>query len=550
METKGLIFMSKAARLSKASFLLLAVSAMLASPLSAREAAPEFRKNETGLSRDFFEQNLFYDTTRYLRFDVLYRAVTGKKLRAADVNIYDEVPDNMFFTNRHGRKAMTLEELARGYRENEGPDAAGNFQLFKGRFGEFNSRLFSKDSRGDAYLLKFDPIISPELGSGAEMIASRIYYALGYSVPQNTLLALDRSQIEAAPNARIVDSSGFKRKLTPEKLEKSLLYAAQNGEGKYRVVASKVIQGDLKGGFAFQGRRRNDPNDRFDHETLREIRALRVFGAWLNHTDLRSHNSIDVVVEKDGKKTLKHYLVDMDAALGAESHGAKPANFGYEHFIDYGETLKAVFALGLLEKPWQRRWREADNKETLWAAGYFDSRYFEPQKFKSQLPNLAFKDLTRADGFWAAKLIINFTNEQIAAIVKTAEYSDPKVTEDVTRVLQERRDIIGRYWFTAANPLDAFEFQQGKLTFKDLGVKHGFFKAEETEYHAEVYKDNESKKNFLATITSKEDSFSVNPSWGNNLLLKVTTSRASEKPGAWVLVQIRDGKIAGIKHQD
>lgn len=554
MEMKGPIFMLKHARRFKIfvwAVLLTASAVLCPSAKAAGKAAaePEYSKNETGLLRDFFEQNIFYDTTRYLRFDYLSRTVTGKKLRAAGVNIYDEVPDNTFFTNRHARTPMTAEEMARGYRENEGPDAAGSFHIYKGRFAEFNSRVFAKDSRGGAYLLKFDPLISPEIGSGAEMIASRIYYALGYSVPQNTLVVLKREQIQAAPDARVVDSSGFKRKLTPDKLERSLLSAAQNEEGNYRAVASKLIEGDIKGGFAFQGRRRNDPDDPYDHETRREIRALKVFGAWLNHTDLRSHNSIDVVVEQDGKKILKHYLVDMDAALGAESHGAKPANFGHEHFIDYGETLKAIMALGLLEKPWQRRWREVEHKEDLWAAGYFDNRYFEPQKFKTQLPHLAFKDLTLADGFWAAKLIMNFTDEQIAAIVKTAEYSDPEVTETVTRVLTERRDIIGRYWFTEANPLDAFELKDGKLTFLDLGVKYGFFKAEDTVYYAEVFKQNESKKNFLISTTSKEPFLSLESSW-NDAVLKIRISRSSGKPGPWVLVSVKDGKITGIKHQD
>jgi len=116
--------------------------------------------------------------------------------------------------------------------------------------------------------------------------------------------------------------------------------------------------------------------------------------------------------------------------------------------IDYGEATKAFLTLGWWEKPWQKRWMESDERITKSpAVGYFDNRYFDAGKFKTQLPYFAFKDLSRADGFWAAKIIMSFTDDDIRSIVETGKYSDPEDAEEVANVLIERRDLIGKYWF-------------------------------------------------------------------------------------------------------
>ena len=61
----------------------------------------------------------------------------------------------------------------------------------------------------------------------------------------------------------------------------------------YRVVASKGITGKDVGPFKYYGTRPDDPNDIHPHEHRRELRAMRVFGAWLNHDDSRAINTRD-----------------------------------------------------------------------------------------------------------------------------------------------------------------------------------------------------------------------------------------------------------------
>lgn len=548
---KGHNCMLKAARLFKAGFIAVLVGVIVCQEAWAAEAV-EFKRNKTSLGRDVFEQNIFYEGTHWLRLDRLYRGIFHKKQRAKDVNVFDEVPDNTFFTNRRGRKALSRKALTRGFRLDDGPDTTGALKIQKAKFGEINSRIWVKDLQGNAYLLKFDP--ADYLGSptGAELIANRIYYALGYNVSQNTLLEVGASQLVPDEGAQVSDGTGFTKPLTSEKLQEYLLFIPQTDEEEYRALASKIIPGELRGAVKFQGRRRNDPDDLYDHENRRTLRALRVFASWLNHTDLRPENYLDVLQEEDGKRVLKHYVIDTDCALGAEAYGAKPPHFGHEYFIDYGETLKAIFSLGLWEKPWQARWRENQEKTYSSAVGYFDNHHFNPGKFRPQLPSYAFKDLTRADGFWAAKLIMSFTNKDIAALAKAGEYSRSVDEEYIAKVLTTRRDLVGRYWFSQAAPLDQFDLQGSKLVFEDLAVKYGF--ENQGIYHAEVFSKIGKKRKKITEVSVNTPEILLQDSWissGSQSELSIRVSRSQDAPRSpYVRVQISGGNISGIAHQD
>ena len=59
------------------------------------------------------------------------------------------------------------------------------------------------------------------------------------------------------------------------------------------------------------------------------------------------------------------------------------------------------------------------------------------------------------DAFWAARQVMAFTDDEIRAIVRTGQYSQP--AEDwITATLIERRNRIGRTFFTKVLPLDHF----------------------------------------------------------------------------------------------
>ncbi len=519
-------------------------------PVFGTETAA-FKKQETGLYPDVFNQNFYYEGTNLLHLDRLYRYLFRRDVHAANVNVFDEVPDSSFFSNRHARKRLSTQELKDGPKETDGPDLSDKMTITSGKFEGLHPGFFVQDRKGDKYLLKFDDIDSFELVTAAEVIASRFYHAIGYNVPQYTISVFSPEKLVPGEGAKVYDDSGFKRDLTQSRLEEYLLFVPQNEDGNYRASASKILAGKNKGSMRFKGRRKNDPEDPVDHQRRREIRALPVFASWLNNYDVRESNTLEMLVEENGRQTLKHYFIDFNSTLGGGS--AKPM-FTHEHMIDYGEAFKAFLALGLWEKPWQKRWKETGEKITKSpAVGYFDNRYFDPGDFKTQLPYFAFKDMTRADGFWAAKIIMSFTDEDIQAVVQTGAYSDPSDAAEVARVLIERRDLIGRYWFDQATPLTDFESDNNQLQFKDLAVENGFRDAQTTTYKVDVIGRKGSKRKQITSLTSGTASIPLDAGWWSQyeqIDLLIRAVRGSSKPNPYVLVELDSQGVAGVLHED
>ncbi len=525
---------------------------VLSPVVQAQEA--EFSKQEAGLYSDVFNDNIYYEFTDYLNFANLYRKITHKKTHAANVNLYDEVPDSTFYTNRHARKRLSADELSRGALTGSGPDLSAPLTVISGKSEGLHPGFFVRDSRGDVYLFKFDPPDNLELTTSAEVIVSRIYHALGYNVSQSTIALVDPSQFKPAPDATFYDHRGFKSPLKQEDLDELLLFIPYTEDGKLRASAIKFVEGDIKGPFSFRGRRHNDPDDLVPHENRREIRALRVFSSWVNNYDVRRSNTLQALVAENGNPHLKNYIIDYNASLGAGTHEAKPPMFTYEHMLDYGEAAKAYFSAGFWEKPWQKKWREAGEKTGSPAVGYFDNRTFDPGKYKVQLPARAFKSLTHADAFWAAKIIMTFSDEDIRTLVKTGQYTSKDDEAEIARVLIERRDLIGRYWFAKANPLDEFDLSGGKLIFTDLAVQYAFEKAGNSVYQAEVLGASGKKNSWITSVESAETAIAIDPSWFSanetvQIVLR-TARKGTAKVSPAVTVTLSRDSVQDIIHQD
>lgn len=516
--------------------------------------AAEIDKNQTGFYKDFFDQNIYYEATQFLRFDRLYRKVFNKKKSAGMVNIYDEVPDSDFFTNRHGRKRLSSVDLEKGFAENKSIDLSGKLTVISGKSEGLHPGFFVKDASGHQYLLKFDAAEAPELVTAAEVIASRFYYAIGYHVPEYNIVNFTLDQIAPAADARIIDSTGFSKKLTEEKLQEFMLFIPQDGEGRYRASATRIVEGEKLGYFPFLGIHNGVQNDLVEHEDRRDVRALRVFSSWINNTDVREANTLAMGVT-DGSSATQNYLIDFNSALGGSAGGVKPPMFAHEYLIDYGEISKAALSLGFWKKPWQKRWDEVSEQfqGSSTSVGYFDNRYFNPGKFKTQLPYYAFKDLTLADAFWAVKIIMTFTNDDVRAMVKAGRLPGTEDEKQIADTLIERRDIIGKYWFLKANSLDDFNIEGNKLTFKDLAVDYGFAASDQTSYKIETCSLENSKCKNLTASESANPSIDVTSSASatNPVRFAIRIQRAGAKrlsPAVWV--DWDGSKIISIKHQD
>jgi len=521
-----------------------------ASRASAGETI-KFDENETSFYSDLFDQSIYSEGINQLDLGRWGRKFFGRKLSSKNVNVFDEVPDSGFFTNRQGRERLSPEALEKGYQENSGPDMSKPLQVIAAEQRGIYPRFWVRDAQGDEYLLEFDPQGNMELATGAEIIASRFYYALGYTVPQFSILQIRPDQFQVAPEATTWEDTGFKKGLSQKRLEEYLMVLPQNAESLYRASACKTMKGDPRGPFSFESRRKDDPADLVNHRDRREIRALGVFASWLNHYDLRESDTLDVSVEEGGKAVLKHYIVDFNGALGSTLEGSKEPMLGYEHMIDYGETFKSVLAFGFREKPWQKKWRLAGEKiQGSPAVGYFTNDLFDPAGYKTQFPYEVFRLMTRADGFWAAKLLMRFSDEDIRTMVKAGQYSNTKDFETVARTLIERRDMIARYWFSQASPLDNFLFSAGQLSFKDLAVDHGMASKEESVYRVEVMRDGQK----IADFETKEPVTNVRPEWipaGGTAKILFRVGRISDKKvNPPVAVLLNAEGVQGIRHED
>jgi hypothetical protein len=386
-------------------------------------------------------------------------------VRASNVNTIDEVPDSSWFTNRIGARSMSVEEIVRGPFTDH-PPTAGPWTIIAGKTEGITPGLTIRDSAGRDYFVKFDPPSNPEMATGAEVVTTRFFHALGFHVPENYLATLRPDDLRIDPAATVRGISGRKRSFTRDDLRIVLGKAAERKDGTYRVTASLRLSGKDLGPFRYAGTRPDDPNDIFMHEHRRELRGLRVFAAWLNHDDSRSINSRDFLVERDGRRIVWHYLIDFGSTLGSGSTQAQSPRAGNEYIWEARPTFITMLTLGLYVRPWLK----VDYPE-IPAVGRFEAGFFRPDQWKPEYPNPAFDNARPDDEFWAARHVLAFSDEAIAAVVKTGEYSDPDASAYLTQVLVTRRDKILQHWLNQVLPLvDLALSPDGTLSFRNIAI--------------------------------------------------------------------------------
>ena len=411
--------------------------------------------------------NQYYDLVENSYAERGERNKKGHIVPAQGVNTMGEPVDPAWYTPRHYFKPMSEEELVRGAGGNNPPSANGSWTVVSAKSEGISAGFVMTDDKGDRYFVKFDPVTNPEMATGAEMISSRIFHALGYNVPDNYLISVTRERLVLGPSVTLTDADGRKRAMKNRDLDKLLAKVPKTKNGQYRALASLQIPGKPVGPFKYFGTRHDDPNDVVPHEHRRDLRGLFVFCAWLNHNDSRAINNFDALVTEAGIQYVRHFLQDLGATLGSASTYEKAAARGAEYYLDFKPAPLQMASLGLAVPYWERA-KFPDNR----SVGGFDSAVFRPDQWIPDYPNSAFLNRLPDDDFWAAKQVMAFTNEQIRAIVKVAQFSDPAAEKYVADTLIARRDKIGKTFFPKVLPLDRFAIENGKLVFRDLAQEH------------------------------------------------------------------------------
>jgi hypothetical protein len=412
------------------------------------------------------------------------------KQEALNTNNFDEVADSSWFTNRLGRRAMSQEELRRGPNTSGGPDPTGPWTIVRAKSEGKTPGFVIEDARGDRYLLKFDPPGYPDLVTGAETIGTKIVHAMGYNVAENYIVEFDPDILKISPKATNKTRYGKTVPFTQADLDDLICRTAEMGGGRYRALASKLIEGKILGPFPLRGRRWSDKNDHIPHEHRRELRGFAIAAALLNNSDTKEANSLDTFIKTgpEEKGYVRHYILDLGNSLGSASDGPK----GKKHLDDYQFNAKKVCASLLTFGGYQPDWDRVEDPG-MESVGVFESKYFEPKKWRPSYPNPGFQNMTERDAFWGAKILTKLSDEDIRAIVAEAKYSDPRAADYIAKTLIERRNKIGAYWLSRIAPLDNFKLEnqagETSLAFDDLMVQAGVAASGSANYRYRLIQD-------------------------------------------------------------
>jgi hypothetical protein len=373
-----------------------------------------------------------------LFYEVVHSSLFGGGASSGDAwnaDPFDGVVNSTWFEHRNSVSPLTPDDIRRGPQRLDGPDTSGPLTVTSIKAEGVTPGFNAKDAAGERWIIKFDPPDKPELASGAEVVATNLVWAAGYNTPENYVFLLN-------PDNLALDDD----------------------------LESRFLDGVPLGPFSYSGVRFDDPNDVIPHEHRRELRGLYSVAAWLNHTDVKAGNSLDMFIPAARQPAggtrigyVRHNLIDFGSTLGSAAFDRHIARDGVEHSLDLNMMKRRLFSFGLYRAYWQKN----PTPETPPALGYYSLDNYDPGDWRPNLPNAAFGSATPADAYWGAKLVMSFTDQQLAGAVDAAQYSDPANARQLLEVLRQRRDATGRYWFAQVSPIENVAIEDGVLTFDD-----------------------------------------------------------------------------------
>jgi len=412
----------------------------------ARAATAPPKPTNLSYLYDAFDNSFPRPVARQLDPARWVRKIGHNPREAANVDENDQVRlPSTWWQPRVGFVPVTAEQMLAGPGPGHGP-APGRWQVTKAKTQGVTPGFFVKDASGKTFILKFDPPDHPEMASSADVIVSHLFWAAGYNVPDNAIVTFRAESLDVAPNASVTDASGRKQPMSREDLTRILGRVRPQPDGSYRAMSSRLLGGKNLGPFLYEGRRRDDPEDLIPHECRRELRGMWPMAAWLNHSDVRCANTLDMWVTEGGRSFVRHHLIDFGACIGSGSTAAHDYATGTEYYMDYSVATEQAVTLGLKSFAWESA---VDPK--LPTVGFIDADHFDPKTWRPDYPNPAFDERTDRDVRWGARIVTGFSDDMIRAAVGAGMLSDPRAADYLTGVLIQRRDLIAHAWSTAAS---------------------------------------------------------------------------------------------------
>ncbi|MFN2444278.1 MAG: hypothetical protein ABR606_01610 [Vicinamibacterales bacterium] len=388
--------------------------------------------------------------------------------RAKDLNTVDEVPDSPFYVNRAGRMPLTPEMVARASNTAGGP-ADGPWSVVSAKSDGITPGFTIRDRNKDLWFLKFDPPGWTGMATGAEVIAAKLFWAVGYHTVEYYIEDLQPTNLTIADDATIEPPGQPERRLRRDDIDWLLGRADRSADGSYRIIASKAAPGRPVGRIRFEGTRPDDPNDLVAAEHRRALRGYRVFAAWINHVDAKGINSIAALVNERGRQFIRRYLLDFGSTLGSAAIGPREEWEGFEQLVEpRAEIGKRVGSLGLRIPEWRR----AEFYEGP-ALGRLPKTHgnWNPDTWQPHITNAAFRHARADDKFWAAHKLTFVTDDMIAAAIREGKLGDPEAERILAEVLAARRARILETYLPAVNPIVNPAIDGGTLRFVNAAVE-------------------------------------------------------------------------------
>ena len=368
------------------------------------------------------------------------RQIFGIRDPANDLARDGSVLDSAFFTNRDVASISPEEML----REAGAQGPQGAIYITEQKTEGVSEGFWGKDENGDTFIFVLDPPGFAEMNTAAEVMGSTILRLAGYHVPYPAVVTLDRLAIapevleeQAAERAGMEIEEGE----VLEEAAEAQLDADLDEEGLgqddldqfkgRRAVATKAITKGYRGPWTY-----------WVFRDRRELRAAQVFAAWINNYDQVDHNTLVHLFDEDAG-LVRYYIIDTSSAFGSASNRVKEPFAGYVNDrIDIHRVLTTPLRWLATPFGYEEPW-DANQAIVSPAVGRFDAD-LKPRLWKPQYPNLAYEDMDEQDAEWAARIVGQFSDDMIDAIVSLARFSNPSDAAYMARALKARRDIIVR----------------------------------------------------------------------------------------------------------
>ena len=238
-----------------------------------------------------------------------------RDLRAMNVNTLDEVPNSAWFVNRIGRDAMSIDDVVRRPDRFESISLDG-WKVSGGKATGVQPGFRMTDRKGTR-IRSNSPARQSGTGDGGGISARR-------SITRSDTTRWTSTRRTRPEPARHLRQGNVSR--PARGWAKAAVHAQRRGQ-----VLRRAAREPTQVSRAGQPLRRRQAVGQLSllrhaarrsqrHRAARappELRAARVFGAWLNHDDSRGVNSLDMLVGEPNRRHIKHYMFDFGSIMGS-----------------------------------------------------------------------------------------------------------------------------------------------------------------------------------------------------------------------------------------